>query len=286
MDRVRRISVESTHVQGEPDAFGRSGRAGGEVPLAGTGTRLGLLLILAAALGDARAVHSNGPQNIVEWLAWPDFCHASAVWRHDRSIEKFPAKWYRSVDPALVDHYTSKIPPGTWASMHHLCRGLNVMQRIRKTTGKETGRDSRDFLAKEAVAEVEFTYHRADFANPFKAVVAGSLAMAYHYAGEHEQALELIADAIQRHPTVVEPYSAGYIILRQLNSKKDALALLEKCYERTEGTSPENNYFLALEYLETKKYELAREHAKKATELGYPLTGVHRKLRALGQWQD
>jgi tetratricopeptide (TPR) repeat protein len=44
------------------------------------------------------------------------------------------------------------------------------------------------------------------------------------------------------------------------------------------------SYNLGLAYFELKDYPLAREYAKRAYELGFPLEGLKKKLQQAGQW--
>ncbi len=63
----------------------------------------------------------------------------------------------------------------------------------------------------------------------------------------------------------------------------------EKSYKaaiRLMPDAPEPHYNLGLLYIETKNYSLARKHAKRAYELGYPLPGLKNKLEKLGEWQE
>ncbi len=46
------------------------------------------------------------------------------------------------------------------------------------------------------------------------------------------------------------------------------------------------SYNLGLAYVDLKDYPLAREYAKRAYELGFPLEGLKKKLQQAGQWQD
>jgi tetratricopeptide (TPR) repeat protein len=58
-------------------------------------------------------------------------------------------------------------------------------------------------------------------------------------------------------------------------------------YETAERTGPRNaelQYNLGLLYVDLKRYDAAREHAKKAYELGYPLGGLKARLARLGEW--
>lgn len=61
-----------------------------------------------------------------------------------------------------------------------------------------------------------------------------------------------------------------------MNNAADAFAL-----------APDNknvNYNIAVAYLELKEYAKAKEHAVKAEELGHPLSGIKKRLIALGKW--
>jgi tetratricopeptide (TPR) repeat protein len=44
------------------------------------------------------------------------------------------------------------------------------------------------------------------------------------------------------------------------------------------------SYNLGLAYFDLKDYALAREYAKRAYELGFPLEGLKKKLQQAGQW--
>jgi len=44
------------------------------------------------------------------------------------------------------------------------------------------------------------------------------------------------------------------------------------------------HYNLGLVYLDLKDYPKAREHAQRAYDLGFSLTGLRKRLEAAGQW--
>jgi tetratricopeptide (TPR) repeat protein len=50
--------------------------------------------------------------------------------------------------------------------------------------------------------------------------------------------------------------------------------------------SAEAHYNIGLLYFELKKYSEAREHAKTAYQLGYPLPGLRQMLQRAGAWSD
>ena len=49
---------------------------------------------------------------------------------------------------------------------------------------------------------------------------------------------------------------------------------------------PTINYNAGLAYLKKKEYDKARQHAKKAYELGFPLPGLKNKLVEAGKWDE
>lgn len=65
-------------------------------------------------------------------------------------------------------------------------------------------------------------------------------------------------------------------------SAREQLALAHDAAKNDANIS----YNLGLAYLDLKDYDLAREHAKRAYELGFPLGGLKKKLQAAGQWRD
>jgi tetratricopeptide (TPR) repeat protein len=50
--------------------------------------------------------------------------------------------------------------------------------------------------------------------------------------------------------------------------------------------SAEAHYNVGLLYTDRKEYAQAREHAKRAYELGFPLPGLRRKLERAGEWES
>lgn len=73
------------------------------------------------------------------------------------------------------------------------------------------------------------------------------------------------------------------IHLYRLGRLDQALAAY-KTSERIQPNSADLQYNLGLLYFEMKNYMLAKEHAKKAYQLGYPLPGLRKKLAGVSQW--
>lgn len=54
--------------------------------------------------------------------------------------------------------------------------------------------------------------------------------------------------------------------------------------EKLQPKSADLNYNMGLLYFELRKYDLAKQYAKRAYQLGYPLPGLRKKLAGVGQW--
>lgn len=76
---------------------------------------------------------------------------------------------------------------------------------------------------------------------------------------------------------------AHYLIDRgdQAGARKQLELVQDKARD-----DPNLSYNLGLAYFDLKEYGLAREHAKRAYELGFPLQGLKKKLQQVKQWQD
>jgi tetratricopeptide (TPR) repeat protein len=67
-----------------------------------------------------------------------------------------------------------------------------------------------------------------------------------------------------------------------MNRYGDALKVLEKADQVSDGKSAEIPYFLGLVLFDLKRYDEARENARRAYSLGYPLPGLANKLARAG----
>ncbi|HRF44126.1 MAG TPA: tetratricopeptide repeat protein [Candidatus Competibacteraceae bacterium] len=57
-----------------------------------------------------------------------------------------------------------------------------------------------------------------------------------------------------------------------------------KMSEKIQPNVADLQYNLGLLYFDMKQYALAKQHARKAYQLGYPLPGLRKKLVSVGQW--
>ncbi|WP_345794459.1 CDC27 family protein [Thauera sp. JM12B12] len=73
--------------------------------------------------------------------------------------------------------------------------------------------------------------------------------------------------------------------LLKVGKQLEAIEHLEAAEKLTEG-SANLHYNLGLAFIEVKRYDDARRHARKAYALGFPLAGLRERLKRLGQWKD
>lgn len=73
------------------------------------------------------------------------------------------------------------------------------------------------------------------------------------------------------------------IHLHRIGKLDQALAEY-KISEKIQPNSADLQYNIGLLYFDKQQYAVAKEHAKKAYQLGYPLPGLRKKLAGVGQW--
>lgn len=89
--------------------------------------------------------------------------------------------------------------------------------------------------------------------------------------------------AIRWRPNDPNVYLVYGIHLHRIGSLDKALSAY-KVSEKIQPNSADLQYNLGLLYFEMKQYTIAKEHAKKAYLLGYPLPGLRKKLTDVGRW--
>lgn len=78
----------------------------------------------------------------------------------------------------------------------------------------------------------------------------------------------------------------AYGVFRHRQGKKDLALENYKEAVRLMPDSPEPHYNIGLLYIELEEFQLAKEHAIRAYELGYPLPGLRNALAKRGEWDD
>jgi len=120
----------------------------------------------------------------------------------------------------------------------------------------------------------------------------------------HPRGLQFVAELYDKHAcpnskTAEEHFTTAqnfrpndpiaYILYGLYLHKKGFLEKAAKQYNLALPLAPESSdlhYNLGLLYIETKDYDKALHHAKKAYDIGHPLPGLRKKLKNLGLWPD
>jgi tetratricopeptide (TPR) repeat protein len=108
------------------------------------------------------------------------------------------------------------------------------------------------------------------------------LGLTFLEAGALGKAEEQFDRAISSHPEYAGAYVAKSSLLKKRGSLDAAIAVLVKGSKATEEQSAELENVLGLAYFQKKNYEKARDHARTAYSLGYPLPGLRDKLAKAG----
>ena len=91
--------------------------------------------------------------------------------------------------------------------------------------------------------------------------------------------------AIRFRPADATVHSIFGVYLLTQNRSEEALAQLLDAAD-LDPSNATTHYNLGLLYLKNKDYAKAREHAKRAYALGFPLPGLKTKLEELHQWDE
>lgn len=75
-----------------------------------------------------------------------------------------------------------------------------------------------------------------------------------------------------------------YGIFLHLDGRLNEALQQYKISEKIQPNSADLQYNLGLLHFDRREYVLAKEYAKKAYQLGYPLPGLRKKLTSVGQW--
>jgi Tfp pilus assembly protein PilF len=171
--------------------------------------------------------------------------------------------------------------------------------------------DYQDSEKKRLLAIVEqhhFTSNVENLRSGNSATIGGDLSYTLMMFPNHYRALAALANFTLKEKTL-KPYGARYSVEcffdRAIRFKPtDSMVRMvygnylikagqpDKATEQfkiavdLEPEDPTINYNLGLLYMQKKDYDLAKTHAKKAYELGFPLPGLKNQLIKVGKWED
>lgn len=226
------------------------------------GGQLVAIAILLAASGLALAARKI-PVTTLEWDSWPRYCQAAG----HTGVEPPMGR----AKPQLSEREASL---GWRIGIWHYCIGYIKVMRA------ELGilpRD-RDAWADEAIGNLNYSYQKIPKTEPWAAEMAVTIARAYRVLGKGDKAREYLEVARRMRPQYPQTYSVLSMLHFDREEYRQAADILEEGNEATGGRSAELNYFLGLAYVKTGEIEAAREQAKLAKSLGYPLDGLSRQI--------
>jgi tetratricopeptide (TPR) repeat protein len=209
-----------------------------------------------------------------EWASWPPYCQA----RYVVSAAGADGEFTNRVPQATVKAWQERLGDDVWYALHHYCAGIIIEARAKLEPDKK----HRDFLRQNVLGEYRFTYDRIPASHPFRAEIAGRMALVYEDLGESENALAVVDKAIEECGTCASAWQAKAMLFRSQNKLEEARKVLEEGDRATEGKSAEINYFLGLVLLDLKDWDEAQARARKAYELGHPLPGLRDRLAKAG----
>lgn len=236
--------------------------------------RIAKALIVTSVLFAASAHgYSYGPQNRAEWDGWPEYCKARYVVSDIGEDTEFA----QQVDPDTVLMWQKRIGV-CWNYLHHHCGALLQLNRAKSAHGAAARRQA----LKSAIGEDRLAARHCPATDSFSANIATHTAMSLAEAGDAAKAFQSVDWAINNHPSYAQSYLVKASLLRKAGKASEARKVLESGNEATGGTSAEIHNALGFAYLNAKDYEKARQHARQAYELGFPLPGLRDQLAAAG----
>ena len=208
-----------------------------------------------------------------EWASWPEYCRV----RYTVSGAGANSEFSGRIDPSLVPVWKSRLGDA-WYGLHHHCAGLALTERGRF----ERNASTRDHLLQGAIGESNYCLNRTSRNNPMFAEIATHIGLVHRMLSEREKAERMFDLAIATHPEFPGAYQGNAMLLRDQSRYADARDKLLAGDKATNGQSPELKYFLGLVLFDMKDFEGAKENARLAYELGYPLPGLRDKLARAG----
>jgi tetratricopeptide (TPR) repeat protein len=236
--------------------------------LAGSLLTVGAVLSATPAFG-----YSYGPASDAEWAGWPEFCKV----RFTVSGEGSGSQRGGTYPPEVAAQWQGKFGE-CWGLLHHHCGALLQLQRAKGAVSPQ----ARRFALDSAVQEDNFALNNCPATNPFYSVIVTHMGLTFTEAGAQVKAMEQFNRAISANPTYAGAYVAKASLLKRQGSASAALDVLIKGSEATKGESPELENSLGLAYFDAKQFEKAREHARLAYSLGFPLPALRDKLARAG----
>jgi tetratricopeptide (TPR) repeat protein len=232
-----------------------------------------LLVAIAQIPAETAGAFSYGPESQAEWDGWPMVCKV----RFTVSLEGRNSARANSFPPETVQRWADQYGD-CWGMLHHHCAGMLWLQRAKLAPSKQ----ERENALLYALKQNEASQKRCPKSNRQFSVALTHMGMVFTEAREFTKASEIFDEAISLHPDYDGAYLAKGIMLKRSGEPEKSLATLQAGSAATQGSSAELEYALGLAYFDSDQFEKAREHARRAYALGYPLPNLRDKLTRAG----
>lgn len=222
------------------------------------------------------------PPSPSEWAAWPEYCKAKHT-----SFDTAAPQYQRAVSPAIRSKWKTLLGDQTWTNIHHGCQGIIHIARAERMRGKHMNvpqRQKFEWELDQAEAEARYSFLRTPPGHPVYFFMESILARVKYLRGHREEAIAQLRTIVGNAPDQADMVATLALYLYREKDYTEARDVLVKGLENVEEPSAEMHYFLGLTYVKLKDWDGAREQARKAYDLGYPLPGLKNKLRAAGEW--
>ncbi|MCA9233507.1 MAG: hypothetical protein KDA57_22905 [Planctomycetales bacterium] len=193
-----------------------------------------------------------------------------------KSAPHLPIPRERRRLPASGSERTLIWDVGAW----HYCTGVVKVRRAELMPRNSP--DQKD-LVNDALVDIGYSFERMPKQELWYAEMAVTAARCYRLLGNTERARRLLDLGRKHHPDYAPTYSALALLSFDEKDYATAIGVLEKGNEATGKKSSELNYFLGLAYFYAGDIEKARHQEALARELGYPLSGLARKIAQHGR---
>lgn len=166
------------------------------------------------------------------------------------------------------------IHSGGW----HYCAGLIYLRRAKREVVDDVKRAA---ILDKALAEVIFSASDVSRDSYEFLEMNVTLGNVYKEMEDYQNAEAVYDRVIQQKPSYLPAYAAKSLMFRKQGELDKAVAILEAIPVDVREASAEVNYFLGLFTFELGQFEKAKQYAKIAYDLGYPLPGLKNKLASL-----
>jgi len=232
-----------------------------------------LLAAIAQLPAETASAFSYGPESQAEWDGWPMVCKV----RFTVSLEGRNSARANSFPPETVQRWADQYGE-CWGMLHHHCAGILWLQRA----GHARSKQERQNALMYALQQNEASQKRCPKSNRQFSVALTHMGMAYTEGREFNKAEAMFDEAINLHPDYDGAYIAKGIMLKRSGKREESIAALLAGSTATQNSSAELEYALGLAYFDNDQFEEAREHARIAYALGYPLPSLKDKLAKAG----